>query len=103
MMRTGFSGYLVWAWDGPMLASTAQNAAMAARLARMLLEISRLIVFLPIMQLLFDFLAGSLENPAAPVYSDFPLAAILKTSYTTYSSPDDRGFRAFVAISIIYP
>ena len=46
-----------------MLASTAQNAAMAARLARMLPEILRLIVFLPIMQLLFDFLAGSL--PAA--------------------------------------
>ena len=63
-----------------MLASNAHNAAMAARLARTLLEISRLILFLPIVQLLFDFLAGSLENPAAPVYSDFPLVPISKTS-----------------------
>src|SRR6188768_1792818 len=104
MMRTGFSGYLVCAWDRPMLASTAQDAAMTARLARRLAERSRDILFPPdCAASILIFWAGSLENPVAPVYSDFPLAAIFKTSYTTYNSPDDRYFRAFVAISRIYP
>ena len=53
MMRTGFSGNLCLGLGQPVLASSAQKAATAARHARMLPEISRLILFLPIVQLLF--------------------------------------------------
>jgi hypothetical protein len=75
-----------------MVASSVQNAATAARQARALLEISGLILFLPVVQLLFDFLAGSMEDPMAPVYSDFPLVPISKTSLTTTNPPQRPQF-----------
>jgi hypothetical protein len=63
-----------------MPASSAKNTATAARHARTLLEMSRVILFLPIIQLIVLIFRRIIGELAAPVHSDFPLVSISKTS-----------------------